>query len=84
MFSLGFMLMAVLCPDEPDDSTRPTRLFLLALQLFWILVLGVWGEDWRGVEVPALMLFAQYALTIRTIPPLEEKQPSISASKQLR
>ena len=56
---------------------RPARLaLLLALDAFH----GVASGDWLGVEIWVLILFAEYAATIRTIPPKEERKASRASS----
>jgi len=73
IFSILMMLSASLRADMPAYSMRGFRIIamvLLALDVFH----GVASGDWLGVEIWALILFAEYAATIRTIPPREERK----------
>ena len=73
IFSIIMMLSASLRADIPAYSMRGFRIIamlLLALDVFH----GVASGDWLGVEIWALILFAEYAATIRTIPPREERK----------
>ena len=73
IFSIIMMLSASLRADMPAYSMRGFRIIamvLLALDVFH----GVASGDWLGVEIWALILFAEYAATIRTIPPKEERR----------
>lgn len=49
---------------------RMVALAFLALDLFSGIVSGAW----RGVEIWLLVLFAEYAATITTVPPREDKK----------
>jgi hypothetical protein len=67
------MLSASLRADMPAYRMRGFRIIamvLLALDVFH----GVASGDWLGLEIWALILFAEYAATIRTIPPKEERK----------
>jgi len=71
LFSLFMMFAASFRADTPVISTMGLRimtLMLLALDVFS----GVVSGGWKGVEIWILLLFAQYAATIRTIPPKEQ------------
>ena len=73
IFSIIMMLSASLRADMPAYSMRGFRIIamiLLALDVFH----GVASGDWLGVEIWLLILFAEYAATIRTIPPREERK----------
>ena len=64
IFSILMMLSASLRADMPAYSTRGFRIIamaLLALDVFH----GVASRDWLGVEIWILILFAEYAATIR-------------------
>jgi len=52
-------------------------MFLLVLDIARGLATG----HWQGIEIWVLILFAEYAATIRTIPPTETKR-SQSLSRQ--
>ena len=64
VFSIIMMLTASLRSDMPAYSMRGFRIIAMAL-----LALDVFHGKWSGVEIWALILFAEYAATIRTIPP---------------
>ena len=73
IYSIIMMLSASLRADMPAYSMRGFRIIamvLLALDVFH----GAASGDWLGVEIWALILFAEYAATIRTIPPKEERK----------
>lgn len=71
LFSLIMMLTASLRADMPASSMLWFRLLALALLLL-DLFHGAYSGDWEGVEIWLLVLFAEYAATIRTIPPLQD------------
>ncbi|TZG26548.1 hypothetical protein FYJ91_12620 [Sphingomonas montanisoli] len=77
--------------------TASTRADFLTISMLWLRVMGwvllsldvfagVVKGDWIGVEIWALVLFAEYAATIRTIPPseTEKKQRDARRSEVLR
>lgn len=73
LFSLFMMFTASFRADMPAFSMRWFRMVavaFLALDVFSSLMSGVW----RGVEIWVLVLFAEYAATIGTIPPAEDKK----------
>lgn len=70
LFSLFMMVTASMRADMPAYSIMGFRLLavaLLALDVAHALVAG----KWAGVEIWLLILFAEYAATIRTIPPAD-------------
>jgi hypothetical protein len=73
LFSLAMMVSASFRADLPAFSMLWFRMMALAF-LALDLAHGVTANDWRGVEIWVLVLFAEYAATIRTIPPAETKQ----------
>lgn len=73
VMSVIMMLTASLRADMPTYSSRGFRLLTVALLLLDVLM-GVIGGDWRGIEFWVLVLIAEYAATIRTLPPKEEKR----------
>jgi hypothetical protein len=75
LFSLFMMLTASLRADMPAYSMIGFRLLAMAL-LVLDVTHGVAAGAWKGVEIWVLVLFAEYAATIRTIPPTETKQKS--------
>lgn len=73
LFSLFMMFTASFRADMPAFSMRWFRMVavaFLALDVFSSLMSGVW----RGVEIWVLVLFAEYAATIGTIPPAEDQK----------
>ena len=77
--SLFMMFTASFRADIPAFSMRWFRmmaLVLLALDVFS----GVVSGAWKGVEIWVLVLFAEYAATIDTIPPIEDRKTSKSLS----
>lgn len=68
LFSLFMMFTASTRADMPAFSMawfRMVALAFLTLDIFSGIVSGVW----RGVEIWLLVLFAEYAATITTVPP---------------
>jgi len=73
IFSIIMMLPASLRADMPAYSMRGFRIIamiLLALDVFH----GAASGDWLGIEIWALILCAEYAATIRTIPPKDVRK----------
>lgn len=73
--SLFMMITASLRADMPTRSSlffRMLALLFLAMDMLRGLTMG----EWAGVEFWVFVLIAEYAATIRTIPPLEEKKKS--------
>lgn len=66
--SLMMMITASLRANDPTTSFMWFRMF--ALVLFAIDVLrGAMTSEWAGVEFWVFVLIAEYAATIRTVPP---------------
>ena len=62
------LLTAAFRADFPARSMMPFR--LLSLGLFAFDLMGALSKgDWAGIEFWVFVLFAEYAATIRTIPP---------------
>lgn len=70
LFSVAMMLTASLRADMPAFSMRWFRLLALAL-LILDVGHGLKSGSWAGVETWLIILFAEYAATIRTIPPAD-------------
>lgn len=73
LFSLFMMLTASLRADSPAFSLmwfRMLALVFLGLDIFAGIVHGTWD----GIEIWVLVLIAEYAATIRTIPPADVRQ----------
>jgi hypothetical protein len=79
LFSLFMMFTASFRADMPAFSMRWFRMMALAFLLLDI-VSSFGSGIWKGVEIWVLVLFAEYAATITTIPPAEDKK----RAKQLR
>ncbi len=78
LFSLFMMVTASFRADMPAISMmwfRMMALAFLALDIFH----GIGAGQWKGVEIWILVLFAEYAATIQTIPPADVKR---TATKQ--
>ena len=73
IFSIVMMLTASLRANMPAYSLRGFRIFAMVLLLLDVAH-GVKSGVWLGVEIWALILFAEYAATIRTIPPKEIRE----------
>lgn len=73
IFSIVMMLTASLRANMPAYSLRGFRIFAMVLLLMDVAH-GVKSGAWLGVEIWALILFAEYAATIRTIPPKEIRE----------
>lgn len=71
VMSIVMMLTASLRADWPTHSAMPFRLLGLAF-LILDVVRGFAGEGWAGTEFWLFVLVAEYAATIRTIPPLRD------------
>jgi hypothetical protein len=70
--SLAMMVTASLRADMPTRSSmwfRMLALLFLAMDIF----AGATTGRWAGTEFWVFILIAEYAASIRTIPPLEEK-----------
>jgi len=68
LFAVAMMLTASFRADLPSMSMLWFRMLALAFLVLDVLH-GVLRHDWIGVEIWLLVLFAEYAATIRTIPP---------------
>jgi hypothetical protein len=79
--SVVMMLTAALRADRPTNSTLWFRMFALAFLLIDIVSGAVTGK-WAGVEFWLFALIAEYAGTIRTIPPLPTTERSRAAKTE--
>jgi hypothetical protein len=68
--SVFMMLTASLRADMPTSSSMIFRMLAVAFLLLDLLKGAVQG-DWRGTEFWIFVLIAEYAASIRTIPPLK-------------
>lgn len=73
IFCVIMMLTASLRADMPTQSSLWFRMLAIAL-LVQDVVRGIATGSWIGVEFWILVLIAEYAGTIRTIPPAETKR----------
>jgi len=73
VLSLIMMVTASMRADSPTISSVWFRMLALAL-LALDLAKGFATDDWAGCEFWLFVLVAEYAATIRTIPPLEQKK----------
>lgn len=81
VFSLFMMISAVRRADAPAYSAIWFRLIAL-LFLVLDLLRGATLGEWAGSEFWIFVLFAEYAATIRTIPPAESNSRKAAAAKQ--
>lgn len=70
LLSILMMFTASLRADMPTQSTMWFRLVALAL-LILDIVRGLSIGEWAGIEFWVFVLIAEYAATIRTVPPRE-------------
>lgn len=73
LFCVVMMITASLRADMPSFSMMGFRFFAMAF-LALDVVQAVAGGQWRGVEIWLLVLIAEYAATIETIPPSEVRK----------
>jgi hypothetical protein len=64
------MITAVRRADAPTPTFMWFRMLSVALFVLDLLKVAITGE-WAGVEFWIFVLFAEYAATIRTLPPRE-------------
>lgn len=72
LFSVVMMATASLRADMPTFSMMWFRMMAVVF-LMLDVVHGIGNGEWKGVELWILVLFAEYAATIRTIPPADMK-----------
>lgn len=80
LFCVFVLLTASLRADKPAVSLIWFRFLGLGL-LVLDVTQGLAAGHWRGVELWALILFAEYAATIRTIPPVQTCRDSAKAMR---
>jgi hypothetical protein len=80
LFSLIMMLTASLRADMPAFSMMWFRMLALILLILDVMH-GARSGAWEGVEIWVTILFAEYAATIRTIPPADVKRTATSATR---
>ncbi len=78
------MLTAALRADYPARSMLPFRFFAMGLLALDVLK-GFEKGEWAGTEFWIFVLFAEYAATIRTIPPsAKQKRDAIARTSPLK
>lgn len=82
VLSLAMMVTASLRADMPTRSSMWFRMLAL-LFLSIDIVAGATTGEWAGIEFWLFVLIAEYAASIRTIPPLEKKKPVREAEKAI-
>jgi hypothetical protein len=80
LMSLFMMLTASLRADMPARSSVWFRMLALGF-LALDLVKGASAGEWLGVEFWVFVLIAEYAATIRTIPPRQSKKVASKAAE---
>ncbi len=83
VLSVAMMVTASLRADMPTRSSMWFRMFALAFLLF-DLAAGIVTGAWAGTEFWLFVLIAEYASTIRTIPPRETKKTAAQVSTTAR
>jgi hypothetical protein len=80
LMSIFMMLTASLRADMPAYSSLWFRMLAL---MFLVLDLakGARTGEWSGIEFWIFVLIAEYAATIRTIPPLEQRKKAPGTAK---
>ncbi|MET0270527.1 MAG: hypothetical protein ABW173_08875 [Sphingomonas sp.] len=78
--SVVMMVTAALLADRPTRSAMPFRL-LAVVFLSLDLIEGAVRGQWVGVEFWMLVLVAEYASSITTIPPAETKKRAARVAK---
>jgi hypothetical protein len=68
LLSLFMMLSASLRADMPTYSVRSLRMLAVGALIIFVAV-GIVTGEWDGIEFWVLVLFAEYAATIGTLPP---------------
>lgn len=79
----GMSLVMMITASQRADQPTATFLFfrMLAVVFFALdLVKGTVTGEWAGLEFWVLVLVAEYAATIRTIPPLESNKVAAKAT----
>ena len=73
VLSIFMMITASMRADMPTRSSMWFRMFALAFLVLDLITGAVTGK-WAGTEFWLFVLIAEYAATIRTIPPREAKK----------
>jgi hypothetical protein len=78
--SIVMMISATRRADAPTSSFMFLRL-LAVFFLFWDLIEGAVIGRWGGAEFWIFVLVAEYAATIRTVPPREAKRKAAAPAR---
>lgn len=81
--SIFMMLTASLRADMPTSSSMVFRMIALAF-LIIDLIGGAATGEWLGTEFWVFVLIAEYAATIRTVPPREVRKGAAAKATKLR
>jgi hypothetical protein len=79
LLSIVMMVTASLRADVPTRSSMWFRMFALAFLVFDVAAAFLTGK-WAGTEFWIFVLVAEYASTIRTIPPRDSKKSAAEAT----
>jgi hypothetical protein len=84
LFVAAFIFMAALAvrPDKPLTSNIFIRVAWVILLLDEVVGLVAMDNTWQHLVGPTIVVFSEYAATIKTIPPRPKKQAKTSARKQ--
>lgn len=80
VLSLIMMLTASLRADMPTNSSVGFRMLAVAFFLMDV-VTGLATGTWRGIEFWIFVMIAEYAGSIRTIPPRESRKKAVKSVK---
>lgn len=78
--SLVMMFFAIRHAETPNRSMVWFRMLALAF-LAMDVIAGLTAGKWAGIEFWVLVLLAEYATTIETIPPLESKKGTTQSTR---
>ena len=82
VFCIVQLIMAVRFPDAPLPDHFGWRVFFLALSLVNVANYATTGQGGVVLANGVMVLFAEYARTIRTIPPRETRQSRHAARER--
>lgn len=79
----GMSVVMMITATRRADSPTTSFMFFRLLAMAFLLLDGVKGAatgEWAGIEFWIFVLIAEYAATIRTVPPRETKRAKAKAS----
>ena len=82
VMSIVMMLTASLRADMPTRSSMWFRMLALAFLVLDIIT-GAGTGEWEGTEFWVFVLIAEYAASIRTVPPRESKKKKAAKAASL-